>query len=176
MLKASAASSRSACGTASTVPLSVSFAHVGSSGSVLAQPSVSAGAAARALVALPSLNAAQVELLRKVAGVKELARFNQALLLEAAGVPDWSEQHVLAMQCAAQACSAAEEQTVAKVCTKLAEQSKGFSSSLHFAKLVAIMAQKFPKESGRHKAKLLEALELNTTFLSKTAKRKVSAL
>lgn len=129
------------------------------------------------VVGSASFNAAQLELFRKVVRVKELSRSLPELLQRVTLVKDWNEHHVIVMQQIISLSSdLIDEQTLSETCSQMRIKREVFSSSLHFAKLINTIAQKFPKEARVNREKLLEALEINTTFFGKTATSKLTSL
>ncbi|QDZ17816.1 FANCE domain-containing protein [Chloropicon primus] len=117
-----------------------------------------------------TLNLAQVELLRKAISVKELARLNPTVFQEIGEKGEWNENHLVVMHHLVQTCEELPPKALGAACVTFRARGKAFSSSLHFAKLINTIIQKFPEEARGEKEGLLEALECNTTFFGKIAR------
>ena len=130
----------------------------------------------KSVVRQTSMNLAQVELLRKVVCVRELSRFIPDLLLEFAVLSDWNENSLVVMQTIIQYCLNLQAKVVESLSLQLRNRRKTFSQSLHYAKLIHTIVQRFPREAYDHKEHFLQALECNKTFFSKSASSKLALL
>jgi hypothetical protein len=123
-----------------------------------------------------SLTPAQLELFRKVLCMDELARFYPSVLEGLVLLEAWTENHLVVMQTLIQSSKAIPRETCASLSSQMRNRREIFGSSLHFAKVIHILVKKFPKEALEQREQLLEALECNKTFFSKSASKKLASL